>query len=101
MDGAPPISSLGAADSPVELIEGSLEAGVLFLCDHAANTLPKAYGTLGLAKEQLCRHLLLASRELSGRSSGSSCPGRGLMTGTPAMAAWGLRVDVSVDRDVS
>jgi predicted N-formylglutamate amidohydrolase len=57
VDGAPPISPLGAADSPVELIEGSLEAGVLFLCDHAANTLPKAYGTLGLAKEQLCRHI--------------------------------------------
>ncbi len=42
---------------PVERIEGSLAAGVLFLCDHAANALPKAYGTLGLAKEQLDRHI--------------------------------------------
>jgi predicted N-formylglutamate amidohydrolase len=42
---------------PVERIEGSLVAGVLFLCDHAANALPRAYGTLGLAKEQLNRHI--------------------------------------------
>ncbi|MGH6867840.1 MAG: N-formylglutamate amidohydrolase [Methylocella sp.] len=51
---APPA---GTADDPVERIEGSLEAGVLFLCDHAANALPKAYGTLGLAREQLDRHI--------------------------------------------
>jgi predicted N-formylglutamate amidohydrolase len=47
----------GAADDPVEQIDGSLAAGVLFLCDHAANALPKAYGTLGLAREQLDRHI--------------------------------------------
>jgi predicted N-formylglutamate amidohydrolase len=28
-------------DDPVETINGSLAAGVLFLCDHAANALPK------------------------------------------------------------
>jgi predicted N-formylglutamate amidohydrolase len=44
-------------DDPVERIDGNLAAGVLFLCDHAANALPKAYGTLGLAREQLDRHI--------------------------------------------
>ncbi|MGH6846956.1 MAG: N-formylglutamate amidohydrolase [Methylocella sp.] len=58
MDRAVPISPPAAgADDPVERIEGSLAAGVLFLCDHAANALPKAYGTLGLAREQLDRHI--------------------------------------------
>jgi predicted N-formylglutamate amidohydrolase len=46
-----------ATDDPVELIEGSLTAGIVFLCDHASNELPKAYGTLGLPKEQLNRHI--------------------------------------------
>lgn len=44
-------------DDPVELIDGSLEAGVLFLCDHATNALPEACGTLGLPKEELARHI--------------------------------------------
>jgi predicted N-formylglutamate amidohydrolase len=54
---AVPISPQGDADGPVELIEGNLAAGVLFLCDHAANALPSSYGTLGLAKEQLSSHI--------------------------------------------
>jgi hypothetical protein len=55
---AVPISPpAGAADDPVERIDGSRAAGVLFLCDHAANALPKPYGTLGLAREQLDRHI--------------------------------------------
>jgi predicted N-formylglutamate amidohydrolase len=53
----PILPPTGAADDPVERIDGSLAAGVLFLCDHAANALPKAYGTLGLAREQLDRHI--------------------------------------------
>jgi predicted N-formylglutamate amidohydrolase len=58
VDHASPISPpAGAADDPVERIDGSLAAGVLFLCDHATNALPKAYGTLGLAREQLDRHI--------------------------------------------
>src|ERR1019366_10375597 len=54
---AVPISPQGDADGPVELIEGNLAAGVLFLCDHAANALPSSYGALGLAKEQLSSHI--------------------------------------------
>ena len=58
MDHAVPISPpAGAADDPVESIDGGVAAGVLFLCDHAANALPKAYRTLGLAREQLDRHI--------------------------------------------
>jgi predicted N-formylglutamate amidohydrolase len=53
----PILSPLGAVDDPVEQIEGNLSAGVLFLCDHAANALPKAYGTLGLSESQLDRHI--------------------------------------------
>lgn len=42
---------------PVERIAGAPEAGVLFLCDHASNALPPAYGTLGLPPLQLERHI--------------------------------------------
>jgi predicted N-formylglutamate amidohydrolase len=43
--------------APVERIAGSPKAGVLFLCDHASNALPPAYGTLGLPPSQLERHI--------------------------------------------
>jgi len=46
-----------AAHDPVETIEGRLDAGVLLLCDHAANALPEAYGTLGLPPSELDRHI--------------------------------------------
>ena len=46
-----------SAFEPVEVIEGSDRAGVLFLCDHASNALPEAYGTLGLPPSQLERHI--------------------------------------------
>ncbi|MCI0465832.1 MAG: N-formylglutamate amidohydrolase [Beijerinckiaceae bacterium] len=51
----PPSRNIAA--EPVERIDGSLAAGVLFLCDHASCGLPEAYGTLGLAREQLQRHI--------------------------------------------
>ena len=43
--------------APVERIAGANDAGVLFLCDHASNALPPAYGTLGLPEAQLARHI--------------------------------------------
>jgi predicted N-formylglutamate amidohydrolase len=46
-----------AANDVAEQIEGSLAAGVLFICDHGANALPEAYGTLGLPREELDRHI--------------------------------------------
>ncbi len=42
---------------PVETIAGRDNAGVLFICDHASNALPAAYGTLGLPSAQLARHI--------------------------------------------
>jgi predicted N-formylglutamate amidohydrolase len=45
------------AETPVERIEGRRDAGVLFLCDHATNALPAAYGTLGLPQAELDRHI--------------------------------------------
>ena len=35
-------------DQPVEIIPGALDAGVLFICDHAANAVPAELGDLGL-----------------------------------------------------
>jgi len=40
-----------------EIFQGRSDAGLLLLCDHAVNTLPEAYGTLGLAREELERHI--------------------------------------------
>ncbi len=46
-----------AADSVFSIVPGSLTSGILLLCDHAENTLPPDYGTLGLPPEQLERHI--------------------------------------------
>jgi predicted N-formylglutamate amidohydrolase len=40
-----------------EVISGALDAGVLFVCDHASNDLPPEYGTLGLPPTELVRHI--------------------------------------------
>jgi predicted N-formylglutamate amidohydrolase len=45
-----------AAEAFVRL-PGSLASGVILLCDHAASTLPEAYGTLGLTPTELARHI--------------------------------------------
>jgi predicted N-formylglutamate amidohydrolase len=42
---------------PVELIDGDHRKGLIILCDHAANTLPPQYSTLGLGPDQLERHI--------------------------------------------
>jgi predicted N-formylglutamate amidohydrolase len=46
-----------AAFSPVELIDGAMEAGVIVICDHASNCLPAVYGDLGLSRHSLERHI--------------------------------------------
>jgi predicted N-formylglutamate amidohydrolase len=38
-------------------IEGDAGCGVLLLCDHATNALPKAYGSLGLPPHEFHRHI--------------------------------------------
>jgi len=42
---------------PVERIDGRADAGALVLCDHARNAFPPQYGTLGLPREALERHI--------------------------------------------
>src|SRR5271165_746421 len=45
------------AFSPVETVEGPLDASVLIVCDHASNAIPPGYGSLGLRREALQRHI--------------------------------------------
>jgi predicted N-formylglutamate amidohydrolase len=45
------------AFAPVEVIAGPLDAGVLLICDHASNAIPREYGSLGLKPEALDRHI--------------------------------------------
>ena len=40
-----------------EAIPGALDAGALIVCDHASNAIPPDYGTLGLPREALERHI--------------------------------------------
>jgi predicted N-formylglutamate amidohydrolase len=46
---------LGA--KPYRSIEGDASTGLLILCDHAENTIPESYGTLGLKAQDLHRHI--------------------------------------------
>jgi predicted N-formylglutamate amidohydrolase len=39
------------------VLPGRADAGLIILCDHAENTLPAGYGTLGLPEAQLQRHI--------------------------------------------
>lgn len=52
-----PAKAAEARFDPFERIDGKLDAGVLFLCDHASNALPKPYGTLGLGEDALQQHI--------------------------------------------
>jgi predicted N-formylglutamate amidohydrolase len=59
-DGVDPSAPAGTAEArfdPVERIAGRLDSGVVFLCDHASNALPAAYGTLGLGPDALDQHI--------------------------------------------
>lgn len=38
-------------------ISGPMDKGLLLLCDHAGNSFPEGYGTLGLPESQLQRHI--------------------------------------------
>src|SRR3984957_12266009 len=45
------------AFSAFEAMPGPLDSGALIICDHASNTIPSGYGTLGLPPEALDRHI--------------------------------------------
>jgi predicted N-formylglutamate amidohydrolase len=40
-----------------EVIPGRRDAGLLLLCDHAVNAIPREYGSLGMPADQLERHI--------------------------------------------
>lgn len=40
-----------------EILPGRGDAGLLLICDHAVNALPQGYGTLGLQRPELERHI--------------------------------------------
>jgi predicted N-formylglutamate amidohydrolase len=42
---------------PVETVEGSVESGILILCDHASNAVPPDLGDLGLPESEFQRHI--------------------------------------------
>jgi predicted N-formylglutamate amidohydrolase len=46
-----------AAYPAFEAIPGALDSGALIICDHASNAVPPGYGTLGLPREALKRHI--------------------------------------------
>jgi predicted N-formylglutamate amidohydrolase len=53
-----PAKSTAEAPYPAfEAIPGALDAGALVICDHASNAIPPGYGTLGLKRETLQRHI--------------------------------------------
>jgi predicted N-formylglutamate amidohydrolase len=53
-----PAKSTAEAPYPAfEAIPGELDAGALVICDHASNAIPPGYGTLGLKRETLQRHI--------------------------------------------
>ncbi|MEO6601493.1 MAG: N-formylglutamate amidohydrolase, partial [Polyangiaceae bacterium] len=53
------MSPLLAPDEPApfEVIEDERRSPFLFTCDHAANRIPRALGTLGLPESELARHI--------------------------------------------
>ncbi|MCJ7597181.1 MAG: N-formylglutamate amidohydrolase [Methyloceanibacter sp.] len=46
-----------AEERPYRRLDGDVACGLLLLCDHAANALPKAYGSLGLPPYEFHRHI--------------------------------------------
>ncbi|MGZ5824042.1 MAG: N-formylglutamate amidohydrolase, partial [Hyphomicrobium sp.] len=51
-----PLAAPEITDS-YEIIPGRSDAGLILICDHAVNALPGAYGTLGLERRELERHI--------------------------------------------
>jgi predicted N-formylglutamate amidohydrolase len=60
-------------ERPYRSIEGDASTGLLIICDHAENTIPEAYGTLGLREEDLHRHIAydLGAAQVAERLAGA------------------------------
>lgn len=50
-------SIAGEEHESYRILPGRADGGLVVLCDHASNVLPRGYGTLGLAEDQLQRHI--------------------------------------------
>lgn len=51
------LPALPCPDETFDVIGGAADAGVVLICDHAANAFPPGYGTLGLPERELLRHI--------------------------------------------
>lgn len=56
-ESGPDVPVEGRTKEAVVRLAGSLGRGLILLCDHARNTLPEGYGTLGLPSAELRRHI--------------------------------------------
>jgi len=54
---APDLLVAPSLNESYEILPGRCDAGLVLLCDHAVNTLPEGYGTLGLSDGELKRHI--------------------------------------------
>ena len=52
-----PSASPAQSRGPVEAIPGDPATGILVLCDHASNRIPRPWGSLGLPAPELQRHI--------------------------------------------
>lgn len=50
-------ASPAASRGPVEHLPGDPATGILLVCDHASNRIPRAWGSLGLPPSELHRHI--------------------------------------------
>lgn len=75
-----------------EILPGRLDTGLLIICDHAVNSLPIGYDTLGLPAEEFQRHIAydIGAFEVAKRLSD--------MLSAPAIAARFSRLLVDVNR---
>jgi predicted N-formylglutamate amidohydrolase len=84
--------AMHAPFTPFERIDGARDAGLLILVDHASNALPPEYGTLGLPKGELERHI--------GYDIGARAVGLGLARhfGAPALMTTFSRLLIDPNR---
>jgi len=87
----PSLIAPSLADS-YEILPGRADAGLVLICDHAVNTLPAGYGTLGLAPGELERHIAYDIGALA------ATKGIARALGVPAIATRVSRLLIDVNR---
>jgi len=75
-----------------EILPGRADAGLVLICDHAVNALPEGYGTLGLPRRELERHIAYDI----GAYAVMRCVAHAL--GVPAISARFSRLLIDVNR---